>query len=164
MSFDATGRIAMTRCMLPLLLSLAIASTAAAGGVPATFHGTWVAAKSACDSPLRLTVAADRVTLANSGDRESLGGIEMAGPGYFPPGYAGIMAVLITEFDGQQPATMTFNANEKKGAALIEFAPLMPGKATPQLTAYNARIGKLGLAKRFPIDKVALKRCTATAG
>jgi len=88
----------------------------------------------------------------------------MAGPGYFPRGYAGIMAVLITEFDGQQPATMTFNANEKKGAALIEFAPLMPGKATPQLTAYNKRITQLGLAKRFPIDKVALKRCAATSG
>jgi hypothetical protein len=149
---------------LPLLLSLTFASAASAAGVPATFQGTWVPARSACDSPLRLTVGADRITLANGGDRESLGGIEMAGPGYFPPGYAGIMAVLITEFDGQQPATMTFNANEKKGAVLIEFAPLMPGKPTPQLTTYNARIGKLGLAKRFPIDKVALKRCAATAG
>jgi len=40
----------------------------------------------------------------------------------------------------------------------------MPGKATPQLTAYNKRITQLGLAKRFPIDKVALKRCAATSG
>jgi hypothetical protein len=41
------------------------------------------------------------------------------------------MAVLITEFDGQQPATMTFNLREKKGVAQIEFSPVMPGKATP---------------------------------
>lgn len=122
----------MARCALPLLLSLAIASTADAAGVPPAFHGTWVAANAACTSPLRLTVAGDRLTLANGADRESLAGIEMAGPGYFPPGYAGTMAVLITEFDGQQPATMTFNVNEKKGVARIEFAPTMPGKATPQ--------------------------------
>nr|HET7857630.1 hypothetical protein [Caldimonas sp.] len=154
----------MVRCLLPLLLSSTFASAAAAAGVPATFHGTWVPAKSTCDSPLRVTVGADRVTLANGGDRESLGGIEMAGPGYFAPGYSGIMAVLITEFDGQQPATMTFNANEKRGAALIEFAPVISGKPTPLSNAYNARIGKLGLAKRFPIDKLALKRCPATAG
>ena len=138
--------------------------TADAGGVPGMFHGTWVQASAACTSPLRLSVAGDRLTLENGGDRESLGGIEMAGSGYFPPNYSGIMAVLITEFDGQQPATMTFNVNERKGVARIEFAPLMPGKATPQLTVYNKRIGALGLAKRFPIEKVALKRCAATSG
>jgi hypothetical protein len=86
----------------------------------------------------------------------------MAGPGYFPPSYSGIMAVLIAEFDGQQPATMTFNVGEKKGVAQIEFAPVMPGKPTPQLTAYNKRIGQLGLAKRFPIEKLPLKRCAAS--
>jgi hypothetical protein len=132
---------------------------AAAAAVPATFQGAWVPAKAACDSPLRLLVGADRLTLENRGERESLGGLEMAGSGYFPPGYSGIMAVLITEFEGQQPATMTFNVNEKKGVARIEFAPPMPGKTTPQLTAYNARIATLALARRFPIDKAALKRC-----
>ena len=59
---------------------------------------------------------------------------------------------------------MTFNVREKKGVAQIEFSPVMPGTATPQLTAYNKRIHQLGLAKRFPIDKVALKRCVATTG
>jgi hypothetical protein len=141
------------------IVAAASCSAALAGGVPATFHGTWVPAKGACDSPLRLLVGAERLTLENRGERESLGGIEMAGPGYFAPGYSGIMAVLITEFEGQQPATMTFNVNEKKGVARIEFAPPLPGKATPQLSAYNARIDKLALAKRFPIDKAALKRC-----
>jgi hypothetical protein len=48
---------------------------------------------------------------------------------------------------------------ERKGVAQIEFAPVMPGKPTPTLNAYNARISKLGLAKRFPLDKVPLKKC-----
>lgn len=147
-----------------LLAAAYVGAVAAAGVVPATHHGTWVAANAACSSPLRLIVSADRLTLANGADRESLAGIEMAGPGYFPPGYSGSMAVLITEFDGQQPATMTFNLREKKGVAQIEYAPHMPGKVTPQLKTYNARIDQLGLAKRFPIDKVALKRCAATTG
>ena len=71
------------------------------------------------------------------------------------------MAVLITEFSGQQPVIATFNVGEKKGAAQLDFAPVMPGKATPPLTAYNARISKLDLARRFPLNKVALKKCPA---
>jgi hypothetical protein len=93
-------------------------------------------------------------------DREALGGIEMAGSGYFAPDYQGIMAVLITEFSGQQPATALFNAGERKGTAQVEFSSVQPGGTpTPQLQAYNARISKLNLAKRFPLDKVALKKC-----
>jgi len=136
-----------------------IASVNAAANVPAAFQGTWVSAKAACDSPVRLRITGDRLMLANGTDTESLGGIEMAGPGYFPPGYNGIMAVLLTEFSGEQPATVTFNVGEKKGAAVIEFSPVVPGKATPQSAKYNARITKLNLAARFPIAKVTLKRC-----
>ena len=136
-----------------------IASAFAAASVPAAFQGTWVSAKAACESPVRLRITSDRLTLANGTDSESLGGIEMAGPGFFPPGYNGIMAVLLTEFSGEQPAMVTFNIGEKKGAALLEFSPVMPGKATPQLAKYNARISKLNLAARFPIAKVTLKRC-----
>jgi hypothetical protein len=109
-------------------------------------------------------VAADRLTLANGKDSEALGGIEMAGPGYFAHDYRGIMAVLITEFSGHQPATATFNVGEKKGAAQVDFSPVMPGKGTPQLTAYNARISKLDLAKRFPLNKVLLKKCAGGSG
>ena len=69
------------------------------------------------------------------------------------------MAVLITEFDAHQPATLTYNLGEKKGVAQIEFSPLMPGKSTPMLNAYNARVSRLALAKRFPLDKVPLKKC-----
>lgn len=152
--FDRRALVSALCCCL-----IATASLSAPPAVPASVQGTWVSGKSGCDAPLRVVIAADRLTLHNGADSESLGGIEMAGPSYFPPGYAGIMAVLITEFDGQQPATATFNVGERKGTAQIEFAPLMPGKATPALTQYNNRIGKLNLAKRFPLDKVMLKRC-----
>jgi hypothetical protein len=127
--------------------------------VPKEFQGIWVPAKAACDSPLRVSVAGDRLTLANGADSQSFGGIEMAGPGYFPPGYRGIMAVLFTEFAGHQPVILHFNADEKKGVAQAEFAPVMPGTPTPQLKAYNAHIAKLNLAKRFPLQKVPLKKC-----
>ena len=146
-----------------LLAALSVAastsSAAAASAVPAEFQGTWVPSKATCASPIRVGVAADRLTLTNGKDSEALGGIEMAGPGYFAHDYRGIMAVLITEFSGQQPSTATFNLGEKKGAAQVDFSPVMPGQATPQLTAYNARISKLNLAKRFPLNKVLLKKC-----
>jgi len=106
-----------------------------------------------------MVVDADRLTLEQGSDRQELGGIEMAGPGYFPPDYRGVMAVLITEFDGQQPVTVTFNPDEKKGSALAEFSRATPGKATPQLAVYNKRITTLNLAKRFALDKVPLKKC-----
>ena len=128
--------------------------------VPAQFHGRWVPAKAACESGLGVTVSVDRITLFNGKDTEAIGGIEMAGPGFFPPGYRGIQAVAITEFSGQQPLTATFNAGEKKGAGLVEFAPLQPAKNPNAVQkAYNARISKLNLAKRFPLNNVPLKKC-----
>jgi hypothetical protein len=142
-----------------LLAALAAGDLLAAAPVPAPLQGKWVPASASCESPVRMQVAATSVTLVNGSDTQTLGGIEMAGPGYFPPGYRGIQAVLITEFDGHQPVTVTFNADEKKGVARPEFVPVMPGQPTPQLKAYNAHIRKLDLARRFPIDKAALKRC-----
>ena len=127
--------------------------------VPAQFHGTWVAGNATCDSPVRVQVAALVLTLVNGNDSAALGGIEMAGPGYFPPGYRGIEAVLFTEFSGHQPAVMTFNAGEKKGVAQMAFASMTPRKGNAQLDALNARIAKLNLAKRFPINNVPLKKC-----
>ncbi len=60
-------------------------------------------------------------------------------------------------------AGATINPGEKKGAAQVEFSPVMPGTATAQLKAYNAHISKLDLAKRFPLDKVVLTKCAAGA-
>jgi len=152
---------------LPLLLALAAANPAQARAqVPAEYQGTWVPTKATCESPLKVVVSADRLTLVNGKDTEAIGGIEMAGPGYWGPDYNGIMAVLITEFEGQQPATATFNVGEKKGVAQVEFAPVQPGAASnAQLTAYNKRITQLNLAKRFlPLNKALLKKCAGQSG
>ena len=144
-----------------LLAFTAPAQVHAAGAfsvVPAEFHGAWVPSNAACDSPLRVQVSGDKLTLSNGKDSQTLGGIEMAGPAYFQPGYRGIMAVLFTEFSGHQPVIATFNPDEKKGAARLEIARASPGQGA-QLKVYNAHISKLNLAKRFPLDQVILKKC-----
>src|SRR4051794_32832557 len=120
-------RIAKLRALIGLPALMIVFSAPAWSAVPAEFQGAWVPSKATCDSPARVLVAADRLTLVNGKDSEALGGIEMAGPGYFAPDYRGIMAVLITEFSGNQPAIATFNLREKKGAAQVDFAPVMPG-------------------------------------
>ena len=153
-----------TICLLAALGGIVYVSGAAAQkAVPAEFQGRWVRSKASCESPVAVVIAADRLTLINGKDSQALGEIEMAGPGYFAPDYRGIMAVLITEFSGQQPVTASFNVGEKKGVAQLDFAPIMPGTQTPQLNAYNARISKLNLAKRFPVKKVSLKKCAAAS-
>ena len=135
-------------------------AAAQGGTVPAEWQGTWVPVKAACDSPVRVAITADQLTLVNGKDTQSIGGIEMAGPGYWGPDYRGIEAVLITEFDGQQPVTAFFNAGEKKGDAQVSFAPVQPGAAgNALLTAYNKRVTELNLAKRFPLHGVPLKKC-----
>lgn len=151
---------AMVLCAA-LAATLGLPHARAQNTAPAEFQGTWVPKQASCESPLRMVVAADRVTLTNGKDSQSLGGIDMAGPGFFPPNYRGIQAVLFTEFSGHQPVIVTFNAGEKKGAALAEYSPVQPApKPTAQLKAYNAHISKLNLAKRFPLDKAPLKKCS----
>ena len=147
-------------CLAVVCLTVSVFSIGAAAqkAVPAEHQGRWVPAKGACESTVAVVVAADRVTFSNGKDTETLGDIEMAGPGFFPPGYSGIQAVLLTEFNGQQPATITFNSGEKKGVGQVEFSPVTLRPNAP-VDAYNARILKLNLAKRFPLDKVPLKKC-----
>ena len=153
--------------MLAALASLMLAPLpAAAQGafaqVPAEFRGDWVAASAACTAPVRVRVEPTRITLVNGTDTESLGGLEMAGPGFFPPDYKGIQAVAITEFSGDQPLSATFNHGEKKGVAIVEMA--MPGPDRPgaaAANAMNAHFRKLNLAKRFPLHQVPLKKCPA---
>jgi hypothetical protein len=153
------GRIGVLTVVFALYTAAVASGAAAPGVVPAEFQGKWVAGNATCASPVGVLVEGARLTLVNGGDKEAFGGIEMAGPGYFAPGYHGIMAVLFTEFSGDQPVIVTFNPAERKGAAQVEFGVVMPGNATPQLKAYNAHLAKLNLAKRFPLDKVALKKC-----
>jgi hypothetical protein len=152
----------VVRCVCAATTLLAVSGSpnaVAQTAVPAEFHGTWAPAGSACDSAVRVLVAAQVLTLFNGKDSAAIGGIEMAGPGYFPPGYRGLEAVLITEFNGHQPATMTFNAGEKKGLAQVVFSTVTTGKGNAQLNAYNARIARLDLAKRFPLNNLALRKC-----
>lgn len=151
----------MERTMIRTLLAVIAVSVAqpTLAQVPAQLHGKWVPVKASCESGLGVVVSADRLSLFNGRDKEAIGGIEMAGPGYHPPGYRGIEIVAITEFSGHQPITATFNASEKKGVGRLDYSPIMPGKPTPQLNAYNARISKLNLAKRFPLNTVPLKKC-----
>ena len=140
-------------------------ATAQSGPVPAEWQGTWVPSKATCESAARVVITADQLTLVNGKDTQSIGGIEMAGPGYWGHDYQGIEAVLITEFDGQQPVTAVFNVGEKKGVAQVSFAPVQPGAAgNALLTAYNKRITELNLAKRFPLHEVLLKKCGAAQG
>jgi hypothetical protein len=151
-------------CLLIVLGGAVGVSVAAAPrAVPAEFQGRWVPSKASCESPLAVVIAADRLTLVNGKDTQAWSEIEMAGPGFFGRDYRGIMAVLITEVSGHQPVTASFNVGEKKGVAQLDFSPVQPGKSTPQLKAYNAHISKLNLAKRFPLDKVSLKKCAAAA-
>jgi hypothetical protein len=159
----------MRLMMLAVLASLILAplSAAAQGAfaqVPAEYRGDWVAASAACTATARVRVEPTSITLVNGTDTQSLGGIEMAGPGYFPPDYKGIQAIAITEFSGNQPLLATFNHGEKKGVALVEFAfvgPDRPGAAAAN--AMNAYFRKLNLAKRFPLHQVPLKKCPAAA-
>ncbi|MEO7387050.1 MAG: hypothetical protein ABIX37_08960 [Gammaproteobacteria bacterium] len=148
------------RILIPLLAIAAFAGTAtAAEPVPTEYVGKWVPATGGCTAPVHMLVAADKLTVVNGKDTQALGGIEMAGPGYFAPDYTGILAVLITEFDGDQPAVATFNVGEKKGVAQLDFGAVQPGQGNATMAAYNARVSKLNLAKRFPLDKVLLKKC-----
>ena len=46
----------------------------------------------------------------------------------------------------------------RKGVGLVEYSPVTLRPNAP-VDAYNARIMKLNLAKRFPMDRVPLKKC-----
>jgi hypothetical protein len=163
--FEAVATSAWSRrwctptALVACVMMLGPSGAQAQNVVPNEFHGTWIPAKAGCDSPLKVVVTGDRLTLANGKDTQSLGGIEMAGPAYFPPGYRGIMAVLFTEFSGHQPVILHFNAAEKKGVAQAELGAPISSAPTAHAKAYNAHIAKLNLAKRFPLDKVILKKC-----
>ena len=85
----------------------------------------------------------------------------MAGPGYFGPDYRGISAVAIAELDKDAPVQMVFNYNEKKGVAQAELASPITGNVNAVGKALNARLAKLNLVKRFPLNQMPLKKCAA---
>jgi hypothetical protein len=150
------------RTHITALAAVLLAAAPATAQVPADFQGEWVAASAACTAPLRVRFEAARVTLVNGADMESFGGIEIAGPSYFGPDYKGIQSVLITEFDGDQPVRATLTLDEKKGVTALELAVPTPAHPANKVAlAANARLAKLNLVKRFPLQNVPLKRCPA---
>jgi len=146
--------------LAPVALLVLTAAAPAVAQVPSEFQGDWVPAAATCDSPARARIEAARLTLLNAADTESFAGIEMAGPSYFGPDYRGIQAVLITEFEGAQPVTATFNLDEKKGVTQLDLGVPTPAHpANKVAAASNARLAKLNLRKRFPLQGLPLKKC-----
>ena len=75
-----------------------------------------------------------------------------------------IQAVLITEFEGAQPVTATFNLDEKEGVGQLELAVPTPAHPANRVAAAsNARLTKLNLRKRFPLHGMPLKKCAASS-
>ena len=83
-------------------------------GAIMSHHHSNVPSSATCESAVRVLVAADRLTLVHGVAREVLGGIEMAGPGYLAPAYRDFMAVLITEFRGDQPVIAIFKSRHSQ--------------------------------------------------
>jgi hypothetical protein len=155
-SFHSLVSVARFACAF--VLCLLTAGTAHAQ-IRAEFLGTWVPAAGPCTAAARVQFEAARLTLINGADKESFTNVEMAGPGFFPPDYNGIMAVALVDNAGDGPVSVTFNVQEKKGTAVVEFAFVMTGNVNPASAAMNARLAKLNLAKRFPLHNVPLKMC-----
>jgi hypothetical protein len=106
-----------------------------------------------------MRVEAETVTLINDADTASFEGIQVAGPGYWGPDYTGIQAVMITEFEGDQPVTAFFNYEEQEGAAMVDYT-VLDGQVNPYYAPMQERLKKLDLAGRFPLKGVGRKKCT----
>lgn len=135
----------MTRIRLPMALGTmltAAAATAMTGGsVDAKFRGTWVPAKAACGSPLKLVIEANQVSFVNGAQRAEYKKLEQcfscAGGArdIDPP------TMLSTDAMGDSPWTIYLDRKRK----------------TPSLTVDFSNDRKLGA--RFPLGNAALKKC-----
>jgi hypothetical protein len=134
----AAARVAVLAAVLFPLVASAQGNT-----IPPDQLGVWVPAKSDCKSPLRLELAPETMTLINGKDRVSHGNLGLS-HSYFGNSYQGIQFAAMPDWDKTQPYTVILNAGEKKGRAEIYFD--------------NA-----ALKKRFPLEKVGLKRCASSA-
>jgi hypothetical protein len=133
-------------------------SAAAQDKVPAEFQGDWVAATSDCQAPARFRVTETGMTLVNGKDSASYGDIGIT-HSFFGPDYQGISFVAIPEFNGSQPFTVYFNADEKKGVTKLDIYSEIKGTTNPQVLALQAASKKL--AARFPLNQIPLERCPA---
>jgi len=142
----APAGVAPIRAVGVVLLAL-LAHAGVAGAqdpVPDDQVGEWVPAKGGCDSPLRLILVGNQAALVNGKDRVSHGNLGVT-HSYFGQSYQGISYVLMPDYDKSQPYIVYFNANEKKGQTTVD-------------------ISDASLKKRFPLEKMVLKRCPAASG
>jgi hypothetical protein len=144
------------------ILSLGARHVIAEDQIPVEFRGDWVPAKATCQSPLRFRIAETRMTLVNGKDSASYGDIGITHT-YFGPEYQGISFVAIPELNsGNSPFTVFFNADEKKGVTRVDIYQEIKGPMNAQLKAIQQAAKKL--AERFPLNSVALKKCSGEKG
>ena len=145
--------------LVALVVGFLTGTVTAQSTVPSQFNGDWVPQKATCESaPARLRVAGGNLTLINGKDMQTYGGLGVP-TSYFGPDYRGISVVAIADFEGAQPFTVYFNADEKKGVTRVEIYVPMPASTNPQIAKTQA--AAKALATRFPINNVPLKQCPA---
>jgi hypothetical protein len=124
--------------------------------IPAEFRGDWVPRTATCESAVRFRVTETELILVNGKDSQAWGNVGVP-TSFFGPDYKGISAVALPDFDKDQPFTVYFNADEKRGVTIVEIYSEMKGPMNAQVAAIQAAAKKL--AARFPLNKVPLKKC-----
>jgi hypothetical protein len=137
-------------------LNVSASSVLAQTPIPAQFRGDWVAQTATCQSPVRFRVAETTMTLVNAQDSQTWGDVALPS-GYFGPDYNGISVVAIADFEGSQPFTVFFNADEKKGIARVDIYTEMGRSPNPAVAKLQA--AAKALATRFPLNGLPLKKC-----
>ncbi|MGQ3054584.1 MAG: hypothetical protein ACT6S0_22600 [Roseateles sp.] len=134
----ASSRAPSKRSVAALAL-LAVPALAAAAGIPASFHGTWVRDEKACSSGPLLMIHAERLRFVNDGHSQRY------------------TKLLVEPSSGGRaaPGTLEVLADLPDGSPFLLF--LTPG--SPPLVNLNWRPLEDQLAKRFPLAPSALKRC-----
>ena len=126
------------------LAALACASAVAMTGdsVAEPFRGSWVPAKAACDSPLRIVIDPQAVTFVNGAQRAEFRKLEQC----FSCMGRDVqdMTLLSTDAMGDSPFMITLDGRKK---------------AKPAIGVDLGNDRKL--AARFPLHNVALKKCPA---
>ncbi|RIL06389.1 MAG: hypothetical protein DCC71_06975 [Proteobacteria bacterium] len=151
-------RLLARAAIAALSLAFAASPAAARDAIPAEHQGDWVPASGGCDSAVRLRVAEEQLTLRNGSDSQTWGNVAIPQT-FFGPDYTGNSVVALPDWDGEQPFTVFFNADEKPGVTRVDIYHEMKGPQNAQLQAIQAKAKKL--AERFPLNGVPLKKCAA---
>jgi hypothetical protein len=146
-------------CVVVAMACLSAGSQLVAhASVLANFRGDWVPQHSDCRSAVRLRVTETTLTLVNGPDSHTWGDVAVPTT-YFGPDYTGISVVALPDFEGSQPFTVYFNADEQTGVTKVNIYTEMREPMNPQLAAIQAAAKQL--ATRFPLNDLPLKQCRA---